>query len=85
MGTRDFIGCDSKRKGDASEALALWKLSEAGLTVLIPWGDNARFDLVAVIGNTFLRIQCKTGRLRSGYISFRTFGVGRDGKYAQAP
>ena len=53
MGTRAFIGCDSKRKGDASEALALWKLSEAGLTVLIPWGDNARFDLVAVIGNTF--------------------------------
>src|SRR5215831_15264329 len=80
MATRPLIGCDTKRKGDASEALALWKLSEAGLTVLIPWGDNARFDLVVVIGDTFLRIQCKTGRLRSGYVSFRTFGVGRDGK-----
>ena len=60
MGTRAFVGCDSKRKGDASEALALWKLSEAGLTVLIPWGDNARFDLVAVIGD---KLRAYAGRL----------------------
>jgi hypothetical protein len=80
MTTRPLIGCDTKRKGDASEALALWKLAEVGLTVLVPWGDNARFDLVAVINHTFLRIQCKTGRLRAGCVIFRTFGVGRDGK-----
>lgn len=80
MTTRPLIGCDTKRKGDASEALALWKLAEVGLTVLVPWGDNARFDLVAVINHTFLRIQCKTGRLRAGCVIVRTFGVGRDGK-----
>jgi hypothetical protein len=80
MPNRLLVGCDTKRTGDASEALTLWRLAAAGLTVLIPWGDNTRFDLVVVIGDTFLRIQCKTGRLRSGYVSFRTFGVGRDGK-----
>jgi hypothetical protein len=86
MINRAFVGCETKRTGDASEAFVLWKLAAAGITVLIPWGDNCRFDLVALISNTFLRLQCKTGRLKSGYVSFRTFGVGRDGKcYRYAP
>src|SRR5438105_874322 len=79
MPTRAFIGCKTKWTGDVSEALILWKLIDAGIRVLIPWGDNARFDLVALVGDKFLRVQCKTGRLRDGYVTFRTFGVGRDG------
>ena len=79
MPTRAFIGCKTKWTGDVSEAFILWKLVEAGILVLVPWGDNARFDLVAVLGDTFLRVQCKTGRLRDGYVSFKTFGRGRDG------
>jgi hypothetical protein len=75
-----LVGCATKRKGDSSEAFVLSKLVDAGISVLIPWGDNARFDLVAVIRNTFLRIQCKTGRLRGGYIVFSAYGVGRGGK-----
>src|SRR5579859_6382761 len=80
MANRLFVGCDTKRKGDASEALILAKLALAGITVLVPWGDNTRFDLVALIADTFIRIQCKTGRFKDGYVTFRTFGVGRDGK-----
>jgi hypothetical protein len=77
---RVLIGCDTKWKGDATEALILWKLLSAGIVVLVPWGDNARYDLVAAINDRFVRIQCKTGRLRSRYVAFGTYGVGRDGK-----
>jgi hypothetical protein len=67
-------------RGDSSEAFILSKLVDAGISVLVPWGDNARFDLVAVIRKTFLRIQCKTGRLRGGYMVFSAYGVGRGGQ-----
>src|SRR5579864_2778444 len=80
MPTRPVRGCRTKQLGDATEALVLARLVDAGIGVLLPWGDNLRFDLVAVLGHVFLRIQCKTGRLRDGYVSFRTFGVGRDGQ-----
>ena len=86
MPTRQPSRCETKWKGDATEALILGRLLDAGIQVLIPWGDNARFDLVAVIGATFLRIQCKTGRQRNGYVSFITCGVGRDGnRYRYLP
>ena len=38
--------------------------------VSIPFGDNARHDLVVEVDGKLLRIQCKTGRLRSGAIVF---------------
>lgn len=62
------------------------RLVDAGIPLLVPWGDNARFDLVAVFGDTFLRIQCKTGRLKNGCVSFLACGVGRDGlRYRYLP
>jgi hypothetical protein len=80
---RALVGCATKRKGDSSEALILSKLVDAGITVLIPWGDNARFDLVAVFDTAFIRIQCKTGRLKDGYVAFDAYGTGRGGKRHQ--
>ena len=77
MPTRAFRGCRTKQMGDASEALVLSRLVEAGLTVLVPWGDNTRFDLTAMCGDVVLRIQCKTGRQRNGYVDFIACGVGR--------
>ena len=86
MPTRLPSQCETKWKGDASEAHILARMLDAGIRVLVPWGDNARFDLVAVFGDRFLRIQCKTGRLRSGYVEFLTCGVGRDGlRYRYLP
>ena len=35
-----------------------------------PFGENCRYDLVLEIDGMFLRIQCKTGRMRGGAISF---------------
>jgi PD-(D/E)XK nuclease superfamily protein len=38
--------------------------------VLLPFGNGRRYDLVVDDGKNFLRIQCKTGRLRSGCVIF---------------
>lgn len=73
-----LVGGETKRKGDTAEAYVLAGLVSTGLTVLKPWGDNARYDLVVDCHGRFIRIQCKTGRLRNGCVVFRTYGVGRD-------
>lgn len=42
-------------------------------TVLVPFGDNKRYDFVVEDNDgNFQRIQCKTGRYRNGVIKFAT-------------
>lgn len=43
--------------------------------LLLPIGDHLRYDLVIDEGGTFLRVQCKTGRLRKGAVHFATCSV----------
>jgi PD-(D/E)XK endonuclease len=43
-------------------------LRELGLGVLVPLGENTRYDLVIDDGGVLAKVQCKTGRLRSGAI-----------------
>jgi hypothetical protein len=38
--------------------------------VLRPLSANQRYDLVLDLGDRFLRVQCKTGRLRNGAVVF---------------
>ena len=45
-------------------------LQETGYTVLVPFGENTRYDLVIDDGVDLARVQCKTGRLRQGAIRF---------------
>ncbi len=61
---------NTKQIGDTTVAHVLARLLEAPCTVCLPFGDNARYDLLCDAGGTLLRIQCKTGRLRSGAIVF---------------
>lgn len=58
-------------KGKTSEAIILAALVQMGRHVLIPWGEQ-RYDLVLDEGDRFVRSQCKTGVLRSGYVVFKT-------------
>ena len=58
--------------GDESQAMVLARLVQAGYQVLLPFGENVRYDLVIDDGGSLLRVQCKTGRLRRGAISFPT-------------
>jgi len=59
-----------KLVGDATEAMAIARLVQAGKNVLLPFGENRRYDLVIDEGDHFVRVQCKTARLRSGAIRF---------------
>jgi hypothetical protein len=45
-------------------------LLEASWAVLLPFGENTRYDLVIDDGVVLARVQCKTGRLRHGGIRF---------------
>jgi hypothetical protein len=45
-------------------------LHDAGYGLLVPFGENTRYDLVIDGGDGLRRVQCKTGRLRLGSICF---------------
>lgn len=59
-----------KEVGERTEAIVLAELVKAGLVVLLPFGDNQRYDFVVDTGQSFVRLQCKTGRLRRGVVEF---------------
>lgn len=61
-----------KTIGERSEGMVLAALLRAGKVVLQPFGDNQRYDLVIDEVGTFIRVQCKTGRLKNGVIFFDT-------------
>jgi hypothetical protein len=61
--------------GLRTEAAILAELVRRGYQVLIPFGTNQRYDLVLDLGGTFMRAQCKTGRLRQGCVLFNTNSV----------
>jgi hypothetical protein len=56
--------------GDRSTLAAMLGLKAAGYTLLVPFGENTRYDLVIDDGASMSRVQCKTGRLRHGGITF---------------
>jgi PD-(D/E)XK nuclease superfamily protein len=59
-----------KAKGDRSVLAIMLALNEAGYALLVPFGENTRYDLVIDDGSRLSRVQCKTGRLRSGAVTF---------------
>lgn len=61
-------------------------LQEAGFELLLPFGENTRYDLVIDDGMRLARVQCKTGRLRRGAVVFATcsaYGHHRNPKTAR--
>ena len=61
-----------KAKGDRSTLAIMLALYEAGYELLVPFGENTRYDLVIDDGVRLARVQCKTGRLRNGSILFNS-------------
>ena len=50
--------------------MVLARLVQAGKQVLTPFVENVRYDLAIDEGDRFVRVQCKTGRLRKGVVIF---------------
>ena len=65
-----------KERGQQSEAAVLFEFVRHGLTVLEPFGDNERYDVVIEADEEFHRIQIKTGRLENGRVQFETRSSG---------
>lgn len=65
-------GYDPKGVGEKSEAQVLAAFLRSDKVVLLPYGDNQRYDLVVEEDGQFIRIQCKTAFLRDGSFSFCT-------------
>jgi hypothetical protein len=61
-----------KAKGNKSTLAIMLALSEAGYELLVPFGENTRYDLVIDDGVRLARVQCKTGRLRRGSVVFNS-------------
>lgn len=69
---------NTKTKGQITEASVALALLQMGKTVLTPYGENQRYDLVLEEESGFRTIQCKTGRLRGGSVRFNLYSVVRD-------
>jgi PD-(D/E)XK endonuclease len=67
---RSDVMAHPKEIGDRTTLAVMLALREAGFAVLIPFGENTRYDLVIHDGVRLARVQCKTGRLRQGAVRF---------------
>lgn len=61
--------------GLRTEAIVTSELLRRGIRVLQPVGFNHRYDLVLDLDGEFVRVQCKTGRLRKGVVHFNSESV----------
>ncbi len=66
---------DTSGPGEASRWQVIAALSRRDKQILLPIGDHFRYDLAIDESGTILRVQCKTGRLRKGAITFATCSI----------
>jgi hypothetical protein len=64
-----------KAKGEISEAVVLAHLVKQGKIVLLPFGNNQRYDMVIDAGDRFIRVQVKTGWLSRGCVAFAAYST----------
>jgi hypothetical protein len=58
----------TRQKGELAEGAILAGLLKLGLTVMLPFGGGAPYDLVVDLDGALIRIQCKTAQLISGVL-----------------
>jgi hypothetical protein len=63
-------GRTPKDAGDLSNAMVLAAILKAGYPVLVPFGDDQRYDLVMDVHGDLKKIQSKTGRVKDGSVRF---------------
>lgn len=63
---------NTKDIGETSEAKALAALKSRNYSVLRPFGDNQKYDLVYESQEGFQRVQVRTGRYKKGCIIFKS-------------
>jgi hypothetical protein len=61
----------TKQKGDIAEAFVTYLLKQNGFNVLVPWGEDNRYDLVTEKKGVFKRIQVKYATPQDGVLEVR--------------
>ncbi len=56
--------------GERAQGMILAEVMKYGYTVLIPFGEGRRYDMVIEKDGQFFRLQCKAGRYENGIIRF---------------
>lgn len=70
LGSTPSPASNSKAKGERTEGIILGLLMRKGYVVLLPFGNNQRYDLVYDDGIRMWKCQCKTGKWKNGTIIF---------------
>lgn len=65
---RKFLNKNTKIKGNKAESVILAEFVKHEIPVLLPFGDNEKFDLVIFINNEFKSVQVKYGRYVNGCV-----------------
>ena len=58
--------------GERAQGMILAEVMKYGYTVLIPFGEGRRYDMVIEKDAQFFRLQCKAGRYENGVVKFNT-------------
>ncbi|MDD3087201.1 MAG: group I intron-associated PD-(D/E)XK endonuclease [Candidatus Omnitrophica bacterium] len=61
----------TKQKGDIAEAYVTYLLRDKGFKVLIPWGEDNRYDIVTEKNGIFKRVQVKYATPQNGTLEVR--------------
>jgi hypothetical protein len=63
---------NTKDVGNITTLAVAAELAKVGESILLPFGDNHRYDIALDRDGNLFRIQCKTGRYRNGAVEFNT-------------
>jgi hypothetical protein len=61
--------------GERAQGMILAEVMKYGYTVLLPFGEGRRYDMVIEKNAQFFRLQCKAGRYENGVVKFNTCSV----------
>ena len=61
--------------GERAQGAILAEVMKYGYTILIPFGEGRRYDMVIEKDGQFFRLQCKAGRYENGVVKFNTCSV----------
>src|SRR3954452_10739944 len=75
FGSRPEMSSHPVDVGARTEAIIIAELIRRGYRVLLPFGTNQRYDLVVDLDGRFVRVQCKTARLRNGVVRFHAESI----------
>lgn len=62
---------NTKDKGNIGEAAVIKDLLDKNYCILLPFGDNEEFDIVAYKDDLFIKIQVKYAEAKEGKVEFK--------------